>query len=349
MLDWKPPHAKWFVGGKINVCDNCLDRHLAAPRAATRPPSSGRASRAIARTLTYWRAAPRGLQVRQRAEDAGHQARATASRIYMPMMPELAIAMLACARIGAVHSVVFGGFAPKSLPTATTTPQAKLLITADGGWRRGADRAAASRTSTTPWQSRPSVEHVRRRRAAPDAKPVDDEGRPRPLVARPDGRAPRPTAPPSRWTARTRCSSSTPAARPASRRASCTPPPATCVGTYADDQVGLRPQGRRRLLVHGRHRLGHRPQLRRLRPARRTAPPSVMYEGAPDWPAARTASGRSSRSYRVTIFYTAPDGDPRVHQVGRPVARPSTTSRACGCSARSASRSIPKPGCGTSK
>ena len=136
MLDWQPPHAKWFVGGQLNVSVNCLDRHVRGAR-RNKAAIIWEGEPGDRRTLTYFDLHRAGLDVRQRPEVARHQARATASRSTCRSIPELAIAMLACARIGAVHSVVFGGFSAESLRDRINDAQARLLITADGGYRRG--------------------------------------------------------------------------------------------------------------------------------------------------------------------------------------------------------------------
>ena len=143
----------------------------------------------------------------------------------MPMIPELVIALLACARIGAPHTVVFGGFSAEALAGRIQDCKAKVLVTADGGYRRGkivplkenADGAAADC---------PTLEHVVvYRRTGLDDQLVAG---PRPLVARAGGQRLERSAPPSRSTASIRSSSSTPRARPASPRGSCTRPAATC-------------------------------------------------------------------------------------------------------------------------
>ena len=134
VCEWKPPHAKWFVGGKLNVSVNCLDRHLEGPR---------RDKRAIVwegepgdrRTLTF---AELSREVNKfsnvlRGLGVGRGDRVT---LYMPMVPEAAVAMLACTRVGAIHSVVFGGFSAESLAERTQDCASKLVITADGYWRR---------------------------------------------------------------------------------------------------------------------------------------------------------------------------------------------------------------------
>ncbi|MDE0858650.1 MAG: acetate--CoA ligase [Akkermansiaceae bacterium] len=135
VLDWKAPNAKWFVGGKINVCENCVDRHL----------TNGRANKAA----IIWEGEPgesRTLTYRQLHREVCRFANVLLAKgikskdrvlIYMPMVPEAAIAMLACARIGAVHSVVFGGFSAESIADRLEDCKAKAVITSDGGYRRG--------------------------------------------------------------------------------------------------------------------------------------------------------------------------------------------------------------------
>lgn len=134
-LEWNPPHAKWFIGGKLNACHNCLDRHVAAGKAE--------------RTAIVWEGEPgdvRHISYGEALEEVSRLANALKAIgvtkgdrvcLYMPMIPELAFAMLACARIGAAHSVVFGGFSAESLHERINDAQAKVVLTADGGWRRG--------------------------------------------------------------------------------------------------------------------------------------------------------------------------------------------------------------------
>jgi acetyl-CoA synthetase len=142
VLDWKPPFAKWFVGGQLNVSYNCLDRHLGTPTANKaaliwegEPASPGRAGEE--RTLTYKQLHREVCLFANVLKRNGVQ-KGDRVLIYLPMVPEAAIAMLACARIGAVHSVVFGGFSAQSVADRIFDSQAKLVITADGGYRRGA-------------------------------------------------------------------------------------------------------------------------------------------------------------------------------------------------------------------
>jgi acetyl-CoA synthetase len=135
VLEWEPPNARWFVGGKLNVAYNCLDRHLDTWRANKAAliwegePGDRRVYtyRALHREVCQFANALKKLGVEKGDRVA----------IYLPMVPEAAIAMLACARIGAPHSVVFGGFSAKSLRDRIEDAGAKILITADGGYRRG--------------------------------------------------------------------------------------------------------------------------------------------------------------------------------------------------------------------
>lgn len=157
VLEWDPPWAKWFTNGKLNVSYNCLDRHLTTPlknKAAIiwegEPGDSKIFTYAdLHREVCKFANVLKGLGVKKGDRVA----------IYMPMIPELPIAMLACTRIGAPHSIVFGGFSPTSLRDRINDAEAKILITSDGGWRRGKvvplkDNADEALKDT------PSVEHV---------------------------------------------------------------------------------------------------------------------------------------------------------------------------------------------
>jgi acetyl-CoA synthetase len=134
-LEWDPPLAKWFGGGKINACYNCVDRHLQTPR-RTKPAFIWEGEPGEQRTITYeelYRLVSRFTTVLKRLEYKTEDR----AIIYMPMIPELPIAMLACARLGIIHSVVFGGFSAEALKARIQDLDAELVITADGGWRRG--------------------------------------------------------------------------------------------------------------------------------------------------------------------------------------------------------------------
>jgi acetyl-CoA synthetase len=135
ILDWDLPFAKWFVGGRLNVSYNCLDRHVAAGHGE--------------QVAFYWEGEPGDTRVLTYAELLAETCRVANAlkslgvtkgdrvAIYLGMVPELAITMLACARIGAAHSVVFGGFSSQSLRDRINDAEAKVLVTADGAWRRG--------------------------------------------------------------------------------------------------------------------------------------------------------------------------------------------------------------------
>jgi acetyl-CoA synthetase len=157
VLRWEPPHAEWFVGGKLNAAYNCLDRHLTSARRN--------------KLALLWEGEPgdtRGFTYGQLHREVSRFANSLKSlgvvrgdrvAIYMPMIAEAIIAMLACARIGAAHSVVFGGFSAESLRDRIIDAQARVLITADGGFRRG--RVVALKESADAAVAEcPSIEHV---------------------------------------------------------------------------------------------------------------------------------------------------------------------------------------------
>jgi acetyl-CoA synthetase len=157
VLEWKPPFAKWFLGGKLNVSYNCLDRHLDGPRRDKvallwegEPGDTRSYTYAeLHREVSKFANALKGLGV-------GRGDRVT---IYLPMIPEAAVAMLACTRIGAIHSVVFGGFSPESLADRNNDARSKVLITADGAWRRGGV-VALKANSDKALETSPTIEHV---------------------------------------------------------------------------------------------------------------------------------------------------------------------------------------------
>jgi acetyl-CoA synthetase len=134
-LQWKAPYAKWFVGGKLNVSYNCLDRHVVTPR-KTKAAIIWEGEPGDSRVLTYWDLHREVNRFAAALKRAGVK-KGDRVTIYMPMVPELPIAMLACARIGAPHSVVFGGFAPEALRDRIHDAESRVLITADGSFRRG--------------------------------------------------------------------------------------------------------------------------------------------------------------------------------------------------------------------
>ncbi|MEB3212082.1 MAG: acetate--CoA ligase [Leptolyngbyaceae bacterium] len=159
VLDWQPPDAKWFVGGKLNITYNCIDRHL----------KTGRRNKAAiiwegepgdSRTITYAQLHREVCQAANMLKGLGVQ-KGDVVGIYMPMIPEAAIAMLACARIGAPHTVVFGGFSAEALRDRLVDGKAKVVITADGGFRK--DKSIPLKVQVDQAlenNAAPTVEHV---------------------------------------------------------------------------------------------------------------------------------------------------------------------------------------------
>ena len=135
VLDWKPPFAKWFVGGQLNVSANCLDRHLDGPR-RNKAAIIWEGEPGEKRVLTYFQL-HREVCIFANILKRNGAKKGDRIIIYLPHIPEAAIAMLACARIGAVHSVIFGGFSSSSIKDRIADSGATLIVTADGGYRRG--------------------------------------------------------------------------------------------------------------------------------------------------------------------------------------------------------------------
>ena len=157
ICEWELPFAKWFVGGQLNASYNCLDRHVEAGR-GDKVAFHWEGEPGDSRVLTYADLLDEVQRFANALKQLGVQ-RGDRINVYLPMIPEAAIAMLACARIGAAHSVVFGGFSAQSLSDRINDAEAKVLITADGGYRRGEvfplKPAADDAIATTP-----TIEHV---------------------------------------------------------------------------------------------------------------------------------------------------------------------------------------------
>ncbi len=167
VLEWQPPRAKWFTGGKINVSVNCVDRHIRSAR-RNKAALVFEGEPGDTRTLTYW---DLYVQVNKFANVLRSLGVRKGDRvaIYLPLIPEAVISMLACARIGAIHSVVFGGFSPESLSDRINDSACKVLVTADGGYRRGSV-VPLKRNADKALEGTPSIEHVvvvQRRPGAP--------------------------------------------------------------------------------------------------------------------------------------------------------------------------------------
>lgn len=152
-----PPWLQWFLGGKLNVCYNCVDRHVQTWR-RTKAAIVWEGEPGDERVLTYQDLHREVQKFANVLKSLGVE-RGDRVTLYLPMIPELPIAMLACARIGAVHSVVFGGFSAEALRDRINDSQSKVLITADGGWRRG-NIVPLKRNADEALKETPSVQHV---------------------------------------------------------------------------------------------------------------------------------------------------------------------------------------------
>ncbi len=157
ILEWEPPRARWFDGGRLNVAHNCLDRHLDGPK-RNQAALIWEGEPGDTKTYTYWDLHREVSQFANALKELGVE-RGDRVAIYLPMVPEAAISMLACARIGAIHSVVFGGFSPTSLADRINDAEAKVLITADGGYRRG-NVIPLKKNADEALEHTPSIEHV---------------------------------------------------------------------------------------------------------------------------------------------------------------------------------------------
>ncbi|MBC8090040.1 MAG: acetate--CoA ligase [Phycisphaerae bacterium] len=157
VMEWTPPHVTWFAGGELNASVNCIDRHIRGPR-RNKAALIWEGEPGDRRTFTYW-------DVYRETNLAANMLRHLGVRkgdrvaIYLPMIPEAVFAMLGCARIGAIHSVVFGGFSSESLRDRINDSSCKVLITADGGYRRG-QMLPLKRNADKALLECPSIEHV---------------------------------------------------------------------------------------------------------------------------------------------------------------------------------------------
>jgi acetyl-CoA synthetase len=154
---WDLPFARWFEGGRLNVAHNCLDRHVAAGDGG-RVAFHWEGEPGDTRTLTYADLLAEVVRFANVLKGLG-VSRGDRVAIYMPMVPELPVAMLACARIGAPHSVVFGGFSPDALRDRINDAEARVLVTADGGWRRN-QVVPLKASADVALAATPSIEHV---------------------------------------------------------------------------------------------------------------------------------------------------------------------------------------------
>jgi acetyl-CoA synthetase len=157
VLQWKPPHAKWFVGGKLNASVNCLDRHVRGPR-RNKVALLWEGEPGDRRALTYWELHREVNQFANVLKGLGVK-KGDRVAIYLPMIPEAVVAMLACARLGAPHSVVFGGFSAESLRDRINDARARVLVTADVGYRRG-QLVPLKKNADEALADCPSIRHV---------------------------------------------------------------------------------------------------------------------------------------------------------------------------------------------
>ncbi len=157
ILDWQLPFAKWFIGGKLNVSENCLDRHVQAGHGG-QVAFHWEGEPGDSREVTYQELLDETSRVANLLRELGVK-KGDRVAIYMGMVPETVAAMLACARIGAAHSVVFGGFTAQSLKDRINDAEARVLITADGAWRRGSV-VALKEIADEALADTPSIEHV---------------------------------------------------------------------------------------------------------------------------------------------------------------------------------------------
>ena len=175
VLEWNPPWAKWFVNGKINVSYNCLDRHVATAK-KTKAAIIWEGEPGDEKVLTYWDLYREVNKFANVLRKLGVK-RGDRVTIYLPMIPELPIAMLACTRIGAPHSVVFGGFSAEALKDRINDSKAKILITADGGFRRG-QVIPLKRSADEALQGTPTIKNVVVvKRVGEEARPHMKDGR----------------------------------------------------------------------------------------------------------------------------------------------------------------------------
>ncbi|MGZ4366845.1 MAG: acetate--CoA ligase, partial [Gaiellaceae bacterium] len=157
LYEWEPPYAKWYLGGKLNVCFNCVDRHVDAGR-GDKVAYHWEGEPGDTRTITYSDLLHDVSQLANALKALG-VGKGDRVNIYLGMVPELPMALLACARIGAAHSVVFGGFSSDSLRDRIQDAAAKVLITGDGAWRRGSI-VPLKETADTAVTECPTIEKV---------------------------------------------------------------------------------------------------------------------------------------------------------------------------------------------
>ena len=338
---WKAPFAKWFVGGKLNVSENCLDRHLHGPESKQGGDSLGRrAGRQAHADLPA--TASRSLPFRE-CPEAKRIRKGDRVIIYMPMIPEAAIAMLACARIGAVHSVVFGGFSADSIRDRIADCGAMAVITADGGYRRGAI-VPLKKNVDDALQWRDDGQTRDRFPARGQRRP--HRGRPRRLVASRAGICGRalPAEPLDSEHPLFILYTSGSTGKP---KGILHTTGGYLVGIYATTKYvfDLRDDDVYWCTADVGWVTGHSYVV--YGPLANGAT-TLMYEGAPNWPEP-DRFWRIVEEYGVTILYTAPTAIRAFIRWGDQWPQETRSVFAAPARHRSANRSIPKPGCGITR
>ena len=310
---WELPYAQWYLGGKLNVAYNCVDRHVEnglGDRVAYHWEGEPAGE---TRTITYAELQRDVVRMANALKEIG-VGKGTAVAIYMGMVPELAVAMLACTRLGAPHTVVFGGFSADSLSDRMNDMGCEVLVTQDEAWRRGKP-VPLKRVADDAMADAPGVRASLVVRRTGNAVPMTR--RARPLVPRPRG-------------AGLRRSRDVPV-RADGQRGPAVPDvhvrddgeaeghrahDGRLPGRRRDDALAhLRPEARdRRLLVRGRHRLDHRSQLHRLRAALQRRHVGAV-RGNPRLPEPRALVGDRRALRRHDPLHRA-DRDPGAHEVG---------------------------------
>ena len=325
VLDWSdPPFAKWFVGGKLNASANCLDRHVDAGN-GDRIALYWEGEDADRREVTYAEL----LEMTQRFANVLKGlgvGKGDVVGIYLPMLPETVAAMLGCARIGAIHNVVFGGFSAESVKERMQFSDAKALVTADATMRRGKPIPMKAAVDEIAGEIADARAH--RRRQPRRHRPADDRG-PRRLLARRGRRG--------RRRVRARADGRRgPALHPLhlglDRQAEGDPPHHRRLPDPGQrhPQARLRPQGQTDVYwcgadigwVTGHSYIVYGPLA--------NGATSVMYEGAPNFPA-EDRWWEIVERYKVSIFYTAPTAIRACMKWGVRAPRRSTTSPRCAC------------------
>ena len=341
VLEWNCPWAKWFVGGEINLSYNCLDRHVATWR-KNKAAIIWESEPGEVRVLTYQQLHREVQKFANVLKGLGVK-KGDRVAIYMGMTPELPIAMLACARIGAPHTIVFGGFSSNALIDRIHDSQASAVITQDGSYRRGAEVKLF-----------PAVEEALK--SCPSVKSV--------VVYKRTGTPINMQAGRDHWwhELMAKASDVCPAEPLDSEHplyilytSGTTGKPKGVVHTTAGYSVGtylttkwvfdLKDEDTYWCTADIGWVTGHSYIV--YGPLQNGAT-SLMYEGAPNFPEPDRFWSIIAR-HKVNYFLHRAHGDPHLHQMGRPVAEETRHVAACACSARSVSRSIPRPGCGIAK